>query len=139
MNSKINFIVFIIVAYVFTSNSQPMGRQSGNFFSKGNVQKEKFSNLRFMKKEIKKDVFLSRGWGAGGMPFSVLYMNPIYSSKQPKVMESYRTDNITRMNPETSQLRTLITTQSKYKNGGSSRSVIPQLFVSYGWGPIGKK
>lgn len=25
---------------------------------------------------VKKDVFLSRSWGAGGMPFSVLYMNP---------------------------------------------------------------
>lgn len=24
----------------------------------------------------KKDVFMSRGWGAGGMPFSVLYLNP---------------------------------------------------------------
>lgn len=30
----------------------------------------------------KKDVFMSRGWGAGGMPFSVLYMGPT-SSKAP--------------------------------------------------------
>lgn len=27
-------------------------------------------------KITKKDVFVSRSWGAGGMPFSVLYMNP---------------------------------------------------------------
>lgn len=27
-------------------------------------------------KPVKKDVFMSRSWGAGGMPFSVLYMNP---------------------------------------------------------------
>lgn len=31
---------------------------------------------RVSSKTIKKDSFLSHGWGAGGMPFSVLYMTP---------------------------------------------------------------
>lgn len=45
----------------------------------------------FANRESKKDVFVSRGWGAGGMPFSVLYMNPSHSSKAPATSEgSYR-------------------------------------------------
>ena len=33
------------------------------------------TNKQMPIKITKKDVFVSRNWGAGGMPFSVLYMN----------------------------------------------------------------
>ncbi|XP_011494638.1 PREDICTED: uncharacterized protein LOC105359691 [Ceratosolen solmsi marchali] len=35
-----------------------------------------FGNQMITSRLAKKDVFMSRGWGAGGMPFSVLYMSP---------------------------------------------------------------
>lgn len=78
---------------------------------------------------MKKGIFLSRGWGAGGMPFGVLYMNPAYSKNlidepepQQKTTTTYK-NNLTRQQKNT--LR-------------KSHLVIPQLFVSYGWGPLGK-
>ncbi|XP_033330376.1 uncharacterized protein LOC117222668 [Megalopta genalis] len=88
----------------------------------------------------KKDVIMSRSWGAGGMPFSVLYMSPhslrtnYASSAQQEV-------------PKTNDASTPSATHPDYRitlrNGGSSQprrqySIIPQLFISYGWGPFGK-
>lgn len=90
--------------------------------------------------ESKKDVFISRGWGAGGMPFSVLYMSP-HSSKAPIQSESHYkpipiSSQFPRMDKQTfidmQQPRTYIKSRRQY-------SVIPQLFVSYGWGPMGRK
>lgn len=91
-------------------------------------------------KTFKKDVFVSRGWGAGGMPFSVLYMNPSHSSKAPAI-ETVRkpTDiNASKQHQHKSvpQVRNSMRQKSIHR---ISHSVIPQLFVSYGWGPHGKK
>lgn len=95
----------------------------------------------------KKDVFVSRGWGAGGMPFSVLYMNPhgpranhvatASSSTAFRRQESGTTTesptpsvgHLSRANPRYGQP----TAQPRKQYW-----TIPQLFISYGWGPFGK-
>lgn len=85
-----------------------------------------------MKREAKKDLFVSRGWAAGGMPFSVLYMSP-HSSKTPHLSQT-----ATRVK-EPAEDKNQIRKPLKPRVFSKSRSVIPQLFVSYGWGPLGKK
>lgn len=90
---------------------------------------------KFSNRQTKKDIFISRGWGAGGMPFSVLYMNPTFSSsKAPATVE-------TNFRPSKSQRKTLPQVRTSLRQKSMNRSphsVIPQLFVSYGWGPLGK-
>lgn len=76
----------------------------------------------------KKGIFLSRGWGAGGMPFGVLYLNPSYSKnlvdepEPPKSQQTNYNNNLGR----------------SPKTGPRKPHSVPQLFVSYGWGPLGK-
>lgn len=104
-------------------------------------QKQLLENKRTSRKQSKKDVFLSRGWGAGGMPFSVLYMNPSYSSKVPITAEnSYKSvaPSSPRKEKSIPQVRNSMHTRPRNINK-IAHSVIPQLFVSYGWGPLGKK
>lgn len=83
----------------------------------------------------KKDMFISRGWGAGGMPFSVLYMNSSFSaSKAPALETSVKSQQNLPKRPQNHKtLPQLQKSKSK-----SPHSVIPQLFLSYGWGPMGK-
>ncbi|XP_078039672.1 uncharacterized protein LOC144471475 [Augochlora pura] len=88
----------------------------------------------------KKDIIMSRSWGASGMPFSVLYMSP----------HSLRTNHASTTQqeaPKTNDASTPSATHPDYRialrNGGSPQprrqySIIPQLFISYGWGPFGK-
>lgn len=91
-------------------------------------------------KTYKKDVFMSRGWGAGGMPFSVLYMNPSHSSKAPAT-EIARKPSSAAATPKPQHITVPQVRNSMRQKGihRISHSVIPQLFVSYGWGPHGKK
>lgn len=94
-------------------------------------------------KTVKKNVFISRGWGAGGMPFNVLYLNPSHSSKAP-ITDSNKPSQVAaavaEVKPEqhktVPQVRNSMRQKSIHR---ISHSVIPQLFVSYGWGPHGKK
>ncbi|XP_034193230.2 uncharacterized protein LOC117610218 [Osmia lignaria lignaria] len=89
----------------------------------------------------KKDVLMSRGWGAGGMPFSVLYMNPHaprgnYAGNEQQHELGKAVDSPT---PAMGQSNSRIAV----RNGGPTLprkqySIIPQLFISYGWGPFGK-
>lgn len=106
-------------------------------------QQQLLENKRTAKKQSKKDVFVSRGWGAGGMPFSVLYMNPSYSSKAPSTIEnSYKSMALSapRKHQQKSMPQVRTSMHSRPKNINKiAHSVIPQLFVSYGWGPLGKK
>lgn len=85
--------------------------------------------------EAKKNIFVSRGWGAGGMPFSVLYLSP-HSSKAPLYSEP-----MFRAAPLSApKLREEMEIEQPPKlKSRRQYSVIPQLFVSYGWGPMGKK
>ena len=99
----------------------------------------------------KKDVFMSRGWGAGGMPFSVLYMSPPslrgnHNSPPGSVLGEAPKPELPNRSSE------LIPVSSKnipqnyretLRNGSTVQprrqySIIPQLFISYGWGPSGK-
>lgn len=112
---------------------------------------------------MKKDVFMSRSWSAGGMPFSVLYMNPKhpkntrspiaqplqlqqdFEEKPKQIIHNIEEEqqNIEGYElPEGLQPQALTGVRS---GGGVSLlpsrrqySIIPQLFVSYGWGPLGK-
>lgn len=89
-------------------------------------------------RNIKKDVFISRGWGAGGMPFSVLYMSP-YSSKAPaQIEEPYKALPVM-SRPKEQRPKSLPQVRNSMGSGRRKQySIIPQLFVSYGWGPLGK-
>ncbi|XP_076661145.1 uncharacterized protein LOC143365055 [Halictus rubicundus] len=89
----------------------------------------------------KKDVVMSRSWGAGGMPFSVLYMSPHglrgnYASTAQQ-QEMAKTNDASTPSAAHPDYRIAL------RNGASSQprrqySIIPQLFISYGWGPFGK-
>ncbi|KAJ3659083.1 hypothetical protein Zmor_010791 [Zophobas morio] len=108
--------------------------------TRNQIHLQKHSEMkRFSNRETKKDIFISRGWGAGGMPFSVLYMNPTFSSsKAPATVET----NIRPQTASKSQRKSLPQVRTSMRQKSLSRtphSVIPQLFVSYGWGPLGKK
>lgn len=88
----------------------------------------------------KKDVFVSRDWGAGGMPFSVLYMNPRSNHAVTATSTSQRQES--GMTTETSFLEHP-NSRIAPRNGQSAQPrrqywTIPQLFISYGWGPFGK-
>ncbi|XP_046837133.1 uncharacterized protein LOC124432320 [Vespa crabro] len=101
---------------------------------------------RVSSKTIKKDSFLSHGWGAGGMPFSVLYMTP----HGPRLNHAASTATGTSHQQEVGKANenpTAPLTQPNYRvavrTGPSMQSrrqypIIPQLFTSYGWGTLGK-
>lgn len=87
----------------------------------------------------KKDVLMSRSWSAGGMPFSVLYMNP-HGSRGNHAGAQQEAEKATESStPSVGHPNYRIA----LRNGSSSQprrqySIIPQLFISYGWGPFGK-
>lgn len=131
---------------------------------------------------IKKDVFMSRGWGASGMPYTMIYLN--HFTKAQKAYEQNQQQQLQRLRhqdtaaaqlPATSedefeQPRTLPygsryekpmanAQQSEVGFGNGVKDIddkfdgsvylpskpsssrrqynVPQLFVSYGWGPMG--
>lgn len=134
---------------------------------------------------IKKDVFMSRGWGASGMPFTMLYLN--HFTKQQKAYAQHQLQQMQKLREQEAaeadanrELRTIedeleqprmLPYGSRYpesmtntqpteigQSGGfkemeeySDGAIyvpskpnsprrqynVPQLFVSYGWGPMG--
>lgn len=82
----------------------------------------------------KKNVFVSRGWAAGGMPFSVLYMNRSYTSKAPAAatVSTQRNEEKT-VQPVKPNIQTETT---RYHRRRPFR--IPMVFRSYDWTPLGK-
>lgn len=87
----------------------------------------------------KKDAVTSRSRGAGGMPFSVLYMNP------PGSRGNHASTAQQQIGKTESSTPTVTHSNSRImlRNGNSMQprrhySIIPQLFISYGWGPFGK-
>ncbi|XP_043278540.1 uncharacterized protein [Venturia canescens] len=136
------------------SPAYPWKPNSGVFVPRG---KSSPSNVRQMSpRPVKKDVFMSRSWGPGGLPFSVLYMNPHgvrASSYRPST--GYSEVVPTKAMPEPDARRSYEgvpaamnpTKHPNYRvavrNGSTGQprrqySIIPQLFISYGWGPLGK-
>lgn len=88
-------------------------------------------------KSTKKGMFVSRGWGAGGMPFSALYFSPPHPSKAPAIQTARKPSATTTQKPKhknVPQVRNSL--RRKFK---IVPPVLPQLFVSFGWGPHGKK
>ncbi|KAF7380035.1 hypothetical protein V1477_019118 [Vespula maculifrons] len=101
---------------------------------------------RVPSKTIKKDSFLSHGWGAGGMPFSVLYMTPHGSRLNHAASTATGTSHQQEVG-KANENPTAPLAQPNYRvavrNGPSMQSrrqypIIPQLFISYGWGTLGK-
>lgn len=107
--------------------------------------------------QVTKMFLLSSGWTMGGMPFSVLYMNPKgqMSARSP-MTEPLRGFPPTFDNSEALQQRDAapadnIAPDAQALSSGTGNSsptsiptrrqysIIPQLFVSYGWGPLGKR
>ncbi|XP_051174413.1 uncharacterized protein LOC127290070 [Leptopilina boulardi] len=126
----------------------------------------------FANRITKKDVFMSRGWGAGGLPFSVLYMNA-HNSRNNNNNNNNHASNINSLESSplssssssssslssssllksATQLRNTAEiipsgvgknilqnyrVQLRNKPSNQTRrqySIIPQLFISYGWGP----
>ncbi|CAL7949046.1 unnamed protein product [Xylocopa violacea] len=87
----------------------------------------------------KKDAVTSRSRGAGGMPFSVLYMNPPGSRGNHGSTAQQQVGKTESSTPTLAHSNSRIT----LRNGNSMQprrqySIIPQLFISYGWGPFGK-
>ncbi|XP_066591415.1 uncharacterized protein [Prorops nasuta] len=90
-----------------------------------------------------KRVFTSQGWGAGGLPFSVLYMIPpntlSYSSSNAAGHSQHQEQG--RIVPRPSPTPGHPADHISVRNGQTRRSypsIIPQLFISHGWGPVGK-
>ncbi|XP_043472268.1 uncharacterized protein LOC122504960 [Leptopilina heterotoma] len=105
----------------------------------------------FSNRIAKKDVFMSRGWGAGGLPFSVLYMNAHNSrNNHPTNINSVDSSSLALKSPTQMQSNAenlpavgkniLQNYRVALRNKPSNQtrrqySIIPQLFISYGWGP----
>ncbi|KYN02468.1 PREDICTED: uncharacterized protein LOC108774216 [Cyphomyrmex costatus] len=96
------------------------------------------TNKQMPIKITKKDVFVSRNWGAGGMPFSVLYMSPrsnhaVTTSTTQRQESSVTTESLTSFAEHPNS-------RIGSRNGQSTIQprkqywTIPQLFISYGWG-----
>ncbi|KAF4526411.1 hypothetical protein B566_EDAN016598 [Ephemera danica] len=126
----------------------------------------------------KRDIFMSRGWGAGGMPFSVLYLNShlrlkqqqqklrdqlLLEQQQQQQQQHHREQREQgsarqpRFSPleadavATAHTEALVSEQQDYGDSTGSEpstppqriiphkqyAVLPQLFISYGWGPLG--
>ncbi|XP_055540437.1 uncharacterized protein LOC129727062 [Wyeomyia smithii] len=132
---------------------------------------------------VKKDVFMSRGWGASGMPFTMFYLNhyakaqKAYAQNQQQLYKNQQQQDIEerklRLGAEEPALidqprilpygtryaepvanaqhseygRSSGIKEDEYSDGGvylpSKPNTprrpynVPQLFVSYGWGPMG--
>ncbi|TGZ57314.1 uncharacterized protein [Temnothorax longispinosus] len=98
-------------------------------------------------KITKKDVVVSRSWGAGGMPFSVLYMNPHGPRSNHAVgttAASQRQESSAATTESWTSFAKHPTSRIGSRTGQSTVQprkqywTIPQLFISYGWGSFGK-
>lgn len=102
-------------------------------FNLNNLEREYYSNRAV----TKKDIFTSRGWGAAGMPYSLYYINKPMQSRtnQQQIVEV--NDQHREEDGNFEALRSNEDPAQKSKNDKNNKYVIPQLFVSYGWGPMG--
>ncbi|XP_023713197.1 uncharacterized protein LOC111867486 isoform X2 [Cryptotermes secundus] len=113
--------------------------------------------------EVKKNVFTSRGWGAQGMPFNVLYMYTRQHKKPVPTSEVARAERLVAPAPlqdfpttspdrqvVRNALSSTVTTGSNGGVGGGGGggksplsprwyySIIPHFHATYGWGRNGK-
>lgn len=139
-----------------------------------------------MRPQIKKDVFMSRGWGAAGMPFNMVYLNhytkahKAYAQNLQLQQQQQREAEQMRLrsggvgggamlagldqprtlpygsryaasepqtNAQQSEFGNSNNREDEYADSGVYLAAkpssprrqynVPQLFVSYGWGPMG--
>lgn len=150
------------------------------------------SSNAVVRSQIKKDVFMSRGWGAAGMPFNMVYLNHYTKAHkayaQNLQLQQQQQEQLRQREAEQIRLRSggmirdqgldqprtlpygsryaaavasepqTNAQQSEFGNNGVNRDDeyadsgvylpakpssprrqynVPQLFVSYGWGPMG--
>ncbi|XP_065084313.1 uncharacterized protein LOC135706588 [Ochlerotatus camptorhynchus] len=163
------FAVMIISSHGHPARPQQQSGVNGNDISTG------------LMPPIKKDVFMSRGWGASGMPFTMFYLNHFtktqkaYAQNQQQQLQKLRQQEadaaqLQASEDEFEQPRTLPygsrysnpmanAQQSEISHGSGFKEAeeysdgavylpskpssprrqynVPQLFVSYGWGPMG--
>lgn len=118
---------------------------------------------------VKKDIFMSRGWGAAGMPYSMYYLdkplpgyqqrhknrqNPtkpgtnsaLYAKQEEEVLENGNgldaVNNFEALRSpsveDTSNVKNVRNDKlRKLSSPPKNKYTIPQLFISYGWGPMG--
>ncbi|XP_017764269.1 PREDICTED: uncharacterized protein LOC108553754 [Eufriesea mexicana] len=113
------------------NNSPPLNRK---------VHQSTLTAKQIGNRMSKKDVVMSRSWGAGGMPFSVLYMN-LHGSRGNQASTAQQQE-VGKAESSTPPIM-LPNPRIVLRNGSSTQtrrqySIIPQLFISYGWGPFGK-
>ncbi|KOC65819.1 hypothetical protein WH47_10281 [Habropoda laboriosa] len=120
-----------IVLETWGDDAPPSGRK---------VHQSSLATKQIGNRLSKKDVLMSRSWGAGGMPFSVLYMNP--HSPRGNHASTAQQQELRKTESPTPSI-THPNSRIALRNGSSTQSrrqypIIPQLFISYGWGPFGK-
>ncbi|GAB0094492.1 hypothetical protein DMENIID0001_097980 [Sergentomyia squamirostris] len=92
----------------------------------------------------KRDLFMSRGWGASGMPYPMFYLNRYTQTQQIQ----HKADS--RLFPEVALISSFaekpaevqtktVAQPAQHRKTNQSRKpqTLPQLFISYGWGPLG--
>lgn len=85
---------------------------------------------------VKKNVFISRGWGASGMPLSTVSTTEAQPNNGiERTWTSNNSGGHGNNRPKTKFMRQLA--NQAYLKPGQRNYSIPQLFVSYGWGPMG--
>lgn len=169
LGAYLSFVAMIISSNAYPSRSQQQSI-TGSDITTG------------LMPPIKKDVFMSRGWGASGMPYTMFYLNHFAKAQksQNSQMQQQQLQKLRQQEVAAAQLqasedeferpRTLPygsrfadsmanTQPSEIGNGGGFKEMeeypdgavylpsksssprrqynVPQLFVSYGWGPMG--
>lgn len=86
---------------------------------------------------IKKNGFISRGWGAAGMPLSTAPTSSVieYNGVERPITTSGGGGGLA-TSQKSKFLRQLLNS-NYHRPGERDNYSIPQLFVSYGWGPMG--
>lgn len=80
---------------------------------------------------MKKNVFISRGWGASGMPLSTT------ATPRSNQLAYGQGNGISTIWNRSKLRQLLLNKEHNYHRPGMKNYSIPQLFVSYGWGPMG--
>lgn len=87
---------------------------------------------------LKQKLIMSRGYGSAGMQFnSMYYLNHYAKSQQLLLKQQQEQEKLQQKDHKTTKKTkaTLATTKSPPK--AKRPFVVPQLFVSLGWGPMG--
>lgn len=186
-------VYFVCFAAVLITASQGQPTRTGEQQQQQGVTSNHSSAAATvsMRPQIKKDVFMSRGWGAAGMPFNMVYLNhytkahKAYTQNlqlqqqqqeqlrqreaeqmrlrsgaggggmlagldQPRTLpygSRYAAASEPQTNAQQSEFGNSNNREDEYADSGVYLSAkpssprrqynVPQLFVSYGWGPMG--